>query len=432
MVSGKTPREIAARALSRHSSSHRYIEDVLDQDLTRAALSPADRALCQELCYGTVRWQATLDWLIERKTGGRKQHSALQILLRLGLYQLFWLTRIPDHAAVHESVQLAKVLGFGPQAGFVNALLRGYTREKDATRLALDELKSTEPHLGQSHPEWLIERWETRWDSAATNRLLEWNNTPPPIFARLNTLKASAEKLLELWCEEKVEADPVQWDWTSATPVFQLKSHPPLGSLGSFRDGWFYLQDPSTLLAVHTLDPQPGEIVLDLCAAPGGKTTLIAARMNNEGRLIAADASTPRLRLIHENCARLGATCVKNAVASKLDPRTDSFDRVLVDAPCSNTGVMRRRVDLRWRLEPEEIAALAEKQLRLLQQAATHLKPGGALVYSTCSLEPEENGAVVKRFLAAQSGFALESERELLPFKDGVDGSYVARLRRTA
>lgn len=405
---------------------------MLDQDLTRASLSPADRALCQELCYGVVRWQAALDWLIERKTGGRKQHSQLQILLRLGLYQLFWLTRIPDHAAVHESVQLAKDLGFGPQAGFVNALLRGYTREKDATRLALDELKLTEQPIGHSHPEWLIERWQQRWNESDTNRLLEWNNSPPPTFARLNTVKTNTEKLLERWRDEKVESELGQWEWTAASPVFQLKSHPPLVSLGSFRDGWFYLQDPSTLLAVHVLDPQPGESVLDLCAAPGGKTTLIAARMKNEGRLIAADASSPRLRLIHDNCSRLGTSCVKTVVASRLDPKSESFDRILVDAPCSNTGVMRRRVDLRWRIDPSEFAPLAEKQFQLLQQAALHLNPAGVLVYSTCSLEPEENGAVVKRFLAAQPGFTLESERELLPFKDGVDGAYVARLQRRA
>lgn len=419
------------RALERHSSSHRYIEDVLDQDLARASLSPVDRALCQELCYGTVRWQATLDWLIERKTGGRRQPAALKILLRLGLYQLFWLTRIPDHAAVHETVQLAKELGFGTQSGFVNALLRGYTREKDATRLALDALKKDAPHLGYSHPEWLIERWEQRWSESDTDLLLDWNNTPPPIFARLNSLKTDADKLLELWRSEKVESESGDWDWIPGQSLFQLKSHPPLVSLGSFRDGCFYLQDPSTLLAVNTLDPQPGESVLDLCAAPGGKTTLIAARMKNEGRLVAADASMPRLRLIHENCARLGVTCAKTVVASKLDPRADCFDRILVDAPCSNSGVMRRRVDLRWRIEPEEINQLAVKQLLLLNQAAAHLKPGGTLVYSTCSLEPEENSDVVKKFLAAQPSFKLETERELLPFKDAVDGAYVARLCRS-
>ncbi len=395
-----------------------------------AALSPADRALCRELCCGVVRWQSALDWLVARKTGGRTQRADLLNLLRLGLYQLFWLDRVPDHAAVHETVELAKRLGFGSQAGFVNALLRGYTREADETHRALDALKQTDPHTGWSHPDWLVARWQARLGVADTARLLEWNNTPPPTYARLNTIKtAAAGTLLDRWREEGVEYDFGRWDWIGENSVFRLKSHPSLATLGSFRDGGFYVQDPSTLLAVHLLDVQPSQTVLDLCAAPGGKTMLLAAQMQNQGRIVAVDVDAVRLKLVQENCARLGVTCVETVAVENFDAPPASFDRILIDAPCSNTGVMRRRVDLRWRIRAEEIARLVKTQLALLKKAAPLLKPGGSLVYSTCSLETEENGALVRSFLAEHPNLALEAERELVPFKDGVDGAYVVRLR---
>jgi 16S rRNA (cytosine967-C5)-methyltransferase len=242
---------------------------------------------------------------------------------------------------------------------------------------------------------------------------------------------ADAGDLLTCWRGENVEYDFVRRDWLEENLVFELKSHPPLNSLASFRDGSFYLQDPGTLLAVCRLGPQPGETILDFCAAPGGKTTFIAQLMNNQGRIVAQDVSEERLKWVQENCARLGVTCVETVLPSTLNlqPLT-GFDRVLVDAPCSNTGVMRRRVDLRWRIQPEEIERLSAAQLNLLQQAVTQVKPGGILVYSTCSLEPEENQEVVKQFLGDHADFKLESERELLPFADGVDGAYVARMNR--
>jgi 16S rRNA (cytosine967-C5)-methyltransferase len=194
----------------------------------------------------------------------------------------------------------------------------------------------------------------------------------------------------------------------------------------------FYVQDPSTLLAVRELDPQRGESVLDLCAAPGGKLTYIAQLMGNQGRLLAHETAPERLKLIQQNCARLGVTCVQTVLPSTLNPQPSTlFDRILIDAPCSNTGVMRRRVDLRWRIRPGEIGRLRTTQGELLRQAASLLKQGGTLVYSTCSLEPEENGEVVNGFLGEHPGFRLELTRELLPFVEGVDGTYVARLLRS-
>ncbi len=431
VVSVQKPRQIAARILKERLLDDKYTENLLEIELALHPLSPPDRGLLQELVYGIARWQRTLDWLIDRKTGARTQKAQLRILLQLGLYQMFWLDRVPNHAAVNETVELARQLGFGPQAGFVNAVLRGYGREQDQTRALLAELKSKEPALGHSHPDWLYQRWLARWGAEKAARLMEWNNRPPPTYARLNSLKTDTASLAARWNAEGVKFIPGQWDWVEEGRVFRLESHPPLAGLGSFQEGFFYIQDPSTLLAERELAPQPGETVLDLCAAPGGKTTLMAQRMRNTGTVVAADLQPERLELVRDNCARLGVTNVVLQAAANQKSQIKSpklFDRILVDAPCSNTGVMRRRVDLRWRIRPEEVQRLRATQLELLGQAAAQLKPGGALVYGTCSLEPEENDSVISEFLNANPGLKLERQRELLPFADEVDGAFVATM----
>jgi 16S rRNA (cytosine967-C5)-methyltransferase len=441
-LNGKNPRQIAAEILNRRKNRGEFTEILLENFLAGAKISAPDRALCQEIVYGVVRRQATLDWLIAQKTNGRQQNFALQNLLRLGLYQIFWLDKIPPHAAVFEIVELAKQNGFASQAGFVNAILRNYLREFAATKKILAELKLKNPALGFSHPDWLVKKWQKKFGHEKTLQLLEWNNTPPKTFARVNILKTDAGKILEKWRAENVEYDfsgtgilPVKntladFSATFENLIFELKSHPPLASLPTFRDGWFYVQDPSTLLAPALLDAQPGETILDLCAAPGGKTTFIAQQINNDGKIFAGDISEDRLKLIRENCTRLGVTCVETFFDPSFFNLHPLFDKILVDASCSNTGVLRRRVDLRWRISLEEILRLAKTQLELLQLAATKLKPGGILIYSTCSLESEENSEVVQNFLSRHKNFQLETQRELLPFDDNVDGAFVARLKK--
>jgi 16S rRNA (cytosine967-C5)-methyltransferase len=431
-VSGQKPREIAVSILKRHSAKQEFIEDLLENELAGQSVSAPDRRLIQELTFGVVRWQATLDWLIAAKTEGRTQKPPLQILLRLGLYQMFWLDRIPDHAAVHETVEIARKLGFGPQSGFVNAVLRGYLRERDETERKLQRLKMEEPATGYSHPKWICELWEKRWGPENLGKLLEWNNTPPITYARANLLKTTPEELAAVWEKEGVRFVPRQFDWVAGDLVFELHSHPPINTMPSFQQGLFYIQDPSTLLAVNFLAPEPGESVLDLCAAPGGKTTFIAQLMTNQGLIMAQDTHMLRRRMVEQNCQRLGVTSVRlSAPAEGVNPELSTpYDRVLVDAPCSNTGVMRRRVDLRWRIQQAEITRLRRGQLDLLESAALQVKQGGILVYSTCSMEPEENEEVVRDFCKEHKDFSLETERLLLPFQDGVDGAYVARLRR--
>ncbi|MCU0770647.1 MAG: 16S rRNA (cytosine(967)-C(5))-methyltransferase RsmB [Verrucomicrobia bacterium] len=430
-----TPRSAAASALLQRERGADFIEPLLDRAIDEARLLPSDRALCRELGLGCVRWQGTLDWLIGRRSGGREQKPPVRVLLRLGLYQLLWLDRIPPHAAVNESVELARQLGCGPQSGFVNAMLRAYARERDSARKLLEDLKASQPDLGWSHPAWLVDRWTANHGRKEAVALLEWNNTPADTCARVNTLKTDPGRLLERWRLENVEYDFIRRDWLPENLVFRLRTHPPLIKLGSFRDGWFYVQDPSTLLAPLLLDPQPGESVLDLCAAPGGKTTFLAQMMKGEGRIVACDSSAKRLQLLQENTTRLGVACIEPVQIGQVsDPQAGipgaPFDRVLVDAPCSNTGVMRRRVDLRWRIQPAEVRRLTGTQLQLLNAAAQRLKPGGCLVYSTCSLEPEENAQLVQRFLSGHPDFALEDQQEATPMRDQVDGAYAATLKR--
>jgi len=418
--------------LLRSQQTHRAVEPILSREFRSAALSPADTGLCRELVSGGVRWRRLLDWLIERATEGREQRPVIREILRLGLYQIFFLSRIPEHAIVDESVRLAKAENCLGQAGFINAMMRRFLREREQITRDIADLQKARPALGQSHPDWLYERWEERWGREKTIRLMEWNNQPAPTCARVNRLLTDPGSLAKRWEDEGVEVSPIDCDWAATGDLFHLRKHPPLESLGSFSDGLFYVQDPSTLLSVSLLDPQPGQAVLDLCAAPGGKTCHIAERMKNEGQLSALDIRESRLKLLRENCDRMRVTCATLGQADETTAGEAKFDRVLVDVPCTNTGVIRRRLDLRWRLSPGQTKRLADEQLQLLVRAAAHAKPDGQLVYSTCSIEPEENEQLVARFLEANPSWQLAAERSLHPVENHTDGAYAARLTRKA
>lgn len=409
---------------------------MFEEVLTGSGLKPVDRSLAQEIAYGCVRWQATLDHFMDKLTKGRPQLPPMRVLLRMGIYQSLMLDRVPDYALVNEAVNLARQIGLEQHTGFVNAVLRSCVKDHDALFKEWETLKQTQPALGWSHPKWLVQHWEKRLPREELLALLEWNNQPPPVFARLNPLRTLPESTIESWRADGIGYDFRKYDWVPENLVFELKSVPHLAKLASFQKGSFYVQDPSTLLAVKALDPQPGERILDLCAAPGGKTTYIAQVIDDDGEIFASDPDPKRLQLLVENCKRMHITSVSPFTAGELDNYRrnggELFDRVLVDAPCSNTGVIRRRVDLRWRLRPEEFARLRKTQLELLHRATSLLKPGGVLVYSTCSLEPEENEQLVTAFLEDYPLFERACERTLFPPRDQVDGAYVARLKRKA
>jgi 16S rRNA (cytosine967-C5)-methyltransferase len=384
-------REIVFELLMAWSRSRRTADELLDG---RRDIPAKERAFVQELFYGCLRQKLALEFLIGQ-VAGKPPRLAVATILELGLYQLTFM-RVPAHAAVHEAVELAKRHASPAEAKFVNAVLR---RADPAV------LEKAEPWVRRSHPRWLWERHGEPW--------CEWNNTPPPIYVR-------GDK---------------PWPGVLEPTTFHSLCYRVIDAQTFFASpGQYYVQDPSTLIAVDVLDPQPGESVLDMCAAPGGKTTHIAAKMQNRGQIIAADSSNVRLGLVTENCRRLGVSIVATLACegTRLERclRGTMFDRVLLDAPCSNTGVLRRRVDLRWRIEEKEIERLAALQAKLLAVAGELTKPGGVLVYSTCSLEAEEDERVVEKFRDSHPGWLLETTRSTFPPRDAMDGAFVARFRK--
>lgn len=421
----------------------RFCEEILDDLLLNCPdLSDRDRRLTQELTLGVLRWESALDYLIQLLTRSRPQKAKIKKIMALGLYQIFFLTRIPPHAAVSETVQLTRFAGAKQASGFVNAMLRQALRRKTEFESTLEKLKSEDPAAAFSHPDWLVNRWLQRIGNATTLQLLEWNNTPPSVYARLRpgweTVEApdAIESLLD-------PIDPVhptqsasncqivnRMDWIQPGELARMKSGSAWRQSKLFLQGFLYLQDPSTLLAPSLLDPQPGETVLDTCSAPGGKSAALWDRMKGQGTLVVEDLPGARMKRLHDNQSRLGL--LKHWITQSADPDPmksglediRQYDRVLIDAPCSNTGVLRRRIDLRKRIQPDSLKRIEELQRGLLTRSSSRVRTGGFLAYSTCSIEPEENQGMRDWFEKHFPEFTRIKERQLTPFGDGVDGAY--------
>lgn len=395
-----------------------YARDLLDVRVTDFRLKPEDRALARELFFGILRHLNFLDAIIGQLRSRGKLKPSARGLLRLGLYQIFK-TQIADHAAVNETVSLANQ----HERGLVNGILRNAIRQResllaDAAEWPLEDRVS--------HPRFLLDRWTADFGAEATMALCEWNNQPPPVYARICDESEFRERIGDLETGEKSDG----YRYVEGYPEFVRL---PSGQVDSdlIDRGTVYIQDPSTSVACWLLAPEPGESILDACAAPGGKTSMLSA-MSPEGTVIHATDSNPdRIRVLRENLKRLQIDDVEVSRIDWSDPAENDlehlprFDAILLDVPCSNTGVMRRRVDVRWRLRPVDFARLEELQLRILRNAAARLKPGGRIIYSTCSIDPGENLKLVE-----SSGLAVEEVRETLPWRNGVDGAFAARLRR--
>lgn len=386
-----------------------HAHDLLDRSCRERSLSPADAALLHHIILAVVRNLTLLDhWITSLSSSRHLDHRARDVL-RIGLAQLL-LIDIAAHAAVNETVAVA-----GKAKGLVNAILRRASREKPRLLASAASLPLA---IRCSHPGWLVKRWTAVFGAEAAARLCEWNQLPAETFVRINRLHPDAASLTTnegqaLRDDGFIRCDLPPRDWLAA--------------------GLCYAQDPSTAIAPRLLAPQPGERILDACAAPGGKTALIAELMQNHGRITATDASPSRLKRLRENLGRLRAAIVEvhqhDLLSDDRPPWSgEKFDRILLDVPCSNTGVMRRRVDVRWRLQEGDFARLASTQLGLLKNASMHLKPGGCLVYSTCSIDREENRDVVDAFLRAQPSFALAAEQFSFPPDTQMDGAYAAKL----
>ncbi len=408
-------RRVALAALRTWRRKKQFADAVISSAFSETALQPADRAFVVELFYGVLRNLTLLDFWIRSLRRGHVDVD-LRDLLRLGLYQIF-IAKTPEHAAVYETVEIAPK----GQRAIVNAVLRSAARG----RQELQEKANSEPlDVRASHPKFLIERLEKRFGADATEALCAWDNQPPPIYARINRLKIDRQTFLERY--------------PNARTVPAVSNFVELASPAAALDrGDCYVQDPSTTIACELLQPKPGEKILDACAAPGGKTAYVAELMENQGSIVGCDREPARLNLLDQNLTRLGVRIAKivchDWTKSAVPPEIRSegpFDRILIDAPCTNTGVMRRRVDVRWRLKPADFNRMEARQIQIALAVFPLLKPGGILVYSTCSLERDENEDVVQQLLRTISILRLEEERRSIPFQDNFDGAFAARLRR--
>ncbi|HEX7517026.1 MAG TPA: 16S rRNA (cytosine(967)-C(5))-methyltransferase RsmB [Chthoniobacterales bacterium] len=412
----RSARQLALAALREWRTGDSFADAILARLLRLSDLIGPDRAFTTELFYGVLRNLILLDFWIDTLRAERLDYDARD-LLRLGIYQLF-LLETPEHAAVYETVELAH-----PRSrSLVNAVLRSALRRKEDL---VEKASKQDLSVRSSHPQFLIDRWTQHFGTENTVALCQWNNRPAPIYARINLLNISVEEFLSKHSD--AERLPQHENFARLTSV-------PNDALTG---GHCYIQDPSTAATCVLLDPVPGEKVLDACAAPGGKTAYLAELMKNQGAIMACDRDEGRIRTLQDNLERLGVEIVRFAQhdwTSEEGPpeiagRTQ-FDRILVDAPCSNTGVMRRRVDLRWRLMPKDFSRMREEQLRILRATIPLLKTGGVLVYSTCSIEPEENEEVVKAITREFPFLKFVEQVSLLPFRDGFDGAYGAKLIR--
>ncbi len=413
-------RETALQILSMLSTGRGRARNMLDRTIQEQRLVDPDKSFLTELVYGTIRWRGNLDWVmgqfVHQKKLKRLSPEIVEIL-RLGLYQLFFLDSVPDHAAVNESVELAKKHGYDGVSGLVNAVLRKAIRNR--SKISYPDVQSDPVgHISarHSHPEWMVRRWIERYGVDETIQLCSANNLRAPLYIRTNILKTSRDQLISSLQEDGAKA-AASCSLPEGINVIELTSS--VNKLPSYKQGWFQVQDESSMLASHILNPQPGETVIDACAAPGGKTTHIAELMQNRGRILACDTDARRLPLVLKSCQRLGITIVEalEADARNLDDHfpVEKVDRVIVDVPCTGLGVLRRNVEARWRRTPDQLKAFPESQYVILASAARQVKTGGILVYCTCTTEPEENQQVVARFLNAHPQFQAESVLPFLP-----------------
>jgi 16S rRNA (cytosine967-C5)-methyltransferase len=431
----------ALTVLLRVERDRAFADLALGHALTRAGLDARDAALTSEIVYGTLRWRRHLDWRLAPHCA--RPLAALdpwvRALLRLTAYQVLFLDRVPGWAAVDEAVSLARHKGGRGPADFVNAVLRSLTRNLAAPPLPADPVQALGTRL--SFPDWITARWLERLGPRDAEALMAGMNERPPVTVRTNTLRLSRDELARRLREhELAETRP-----TAYAPEGLVIERGAVAQWEAFSEGLCTVQDEASMLVARLLDPQPGELIADSCAAPGTKATHLAELMRDQGRIVALDPQIARLTLVDRAAARLGIRSIETHAgpAAMLAPRwADRCAAVLVDAPCSNLGVLRRNPEVKWRREPAELARAARTQGEILDAAAGMVAPGGRLVYATCSLEPEENDDVVERFLGAHPGWRADPPADFpippddrgfvrcLPHVHHTDGFTAIRLRR--
>ena len=436
-------RGLAVKILNRVERTDAYLEKLLDNELRNSELSGPDKALLYEIVHGVTRWQGRLDWILNGFYKGQfsKAIPNLKNGLRVALYQILFLDRIPDHAAVNEAVEFVKKLQGQKPADLTNAILRNIIRSKNAIRYP-DPNEDLIGYLSAyySHPSWMVKRYVERFGREETEKLLTANNEKPYLTLRINAIKTNTSEFKSLLEKVNLKYRPGKF----LEEFIQLLNLTNITAWDYFAKGYFNIQDESAGLAVRLLDVSPGMNVLDMCAAPGGKTAYLGSLMKNTGKIIALDRYEGRLKLVIKNNERLGLTCVTTIECDALEFESEPFDRVLVDVPCSGTGTLSKKPDIKWKKDIFDLRKMAEMQLKLISKAATLVKPGGVLVYSTCSIEPEENFEIIKKFLEEHNNFKFESAKgkvedtlvdengciQTLPQKHQMDGAFAAKLVR--
>jgi 16S rRNA (cytosine967-C5)-methyltransferase len=441
-----TARSAALRALLRVEKENGYSNLVLDGALEGLPFGSRDRALATAIFYGVLEHRITLDYIIGlySRIPVLKLSPAVREILRMGVYQIRYLERVPNSAAVNESVKLAKTNGETRAAGFINAVLRALLRGPDRIKLP-DAYKEPIKYRSAafSCPEKLITFWQKAYGETCTDRILGSLLEKPDIFIRVNNTRISEEQLLERLGSEGVKAKRVLWP----DNALRLKNPGEIRRLSCYQEGLFHVQDLSSQICCRILDPQPGERAIDVCAAPGGKTFTMAERMENRGEISAFDLYPARVRLVQKGACRLGLSIVRSAARNAAESESSPVpaDRVLCDVPCSGLGVIRRKPEIRYKF-PSSIDSLPDLQYRILCRSSGLVKKGGMLVYSTCTLNPEENSGVADQFIRDNSDFEPfglplpESIRREIPERDnqitlmpqmyGTDGFFIAAFRR--
>jgi 16S rRNA (cytosine967-C5)-methyltransferase len=439
-------RAVAFAVLLRVFEEGAYADRAFEAEARRAGLDERDRALAMRLAYGAVQQRAVLDHVAERLAGRpvARLDASVRAALRLGIEQILHLDAVPDHAAVGESVELAKAASPGG-ARLVNAVLRRATVEAAAIVAAIDDWTPEGAALRHSHPRWLAELWWEQLGAEDAPALMAADNEPAEFALRANPLVMDRDALVVALGDEGVAAMVAEPPADTVVVEGAFDAHAsPLHARGAFMP-----QSRASAMVAHVVGPRPGERVLDLCAAPGGKTTHLSALTEGRGEVVAVERHSGRARALAETCRRMGAHNVSVRVQDARTPLADAaaFDRVLLDPPCTGLGTLRSRPDLRWRVDAGDPARLAELQRELLAAAAAATRPGGTLVYSTCTISPAENELQIERFQAEHPDFAADDLRsaaplwhhpavpchlQTLPHRNGTDGFFIARLRRTA
>lgn len=435
-------RYVAAIILNRYERSDSYVDKMLTYQLRTAGLNPQDKALLTEIVNGVIRWKGKLDWVLTGFYRGDYQKclNIVKNAMRIALYQIMFLNKIPTHAAIDESVEIVKQVQSEKTAGIVNGVLRNIARNLDNIRYP-DSIHDEIYYYSvvMSHPKWLVKKWFDQFGKENTVKMLEFNNFRPFIPIRINTLKTTVAEIEKILNNHNVNYKAyIHFDSSL------LLIHPrfDVTETALFQEGKITVQDISASLAVRLADAKPGMRVYDVCAAPGGKSFYLAELMKNSGTLISMDIHESKLSMIKEGAERMGVTIIETMAADAATiTLEEQADIVFADVPCSGLGVLQKKPDIRWDKELDDVRLLAKKQKLIIDNVSKMVKPGGVLLYSTCTLMPEENEDIIEAFLAEHDDFELDTAEnylhedlcrngymQTLPFKNFIDGAFAARL----